>query len=53
MGLTYKMATIVNKVMKQADRKRRFFEPAKIQMYLEKNNTEIIFIDESSVNARS
>ena len=53
MGLTYKKATIVNKVMKQADRKRRFFEAAKIQMYLEKKNTEIIFIDESSVNARS
>ena len=53
MELTYKKATIVNKVMKQADRKRRFFEAAKIQMYLEKKNTEIIFIDESSVNARS
>ena len=38
--------------MKQADRKRRFFEAAKIQMYLEKYNTDI-FNDESSVNARS
>ena len=47
MGLTYKKATIVNRVMKQADRKKRFFEAAKIQMYLEKNNKEIIFIDEA------
>ena len=53
LGLTYKKATIVNRVMKQEDRKRRFFEAAKIQMYLEKNNKEIIFIDEASVKARS
>ena len=37
--------------MKQEDRKRRFFEAARIQMYLEKNKKEIIFIDEASVKA--
>ena len=53
LGLTYKRANITNKVMMQPERQRKFFESSMLQLYLEEEKAELIFIDEASWNFRN
>ena len=53
LGLTYKRANVVNKVMTQSDRQRRFFESSMIQLYFDEQKVEVIYIDEASWNYRN
>ena len=53
LGLAYKRANITNKVMMQPERQRKFFESSMLQLYLEEEKTELIFIDEANWNFRN